>query len=161
MKRTFKRTLAALIAATTMAVGIGSLSVSASDYDSYNYFAELGVRVWWSGNSEYISLNLGYANGSSANLCKYRVSVYPHANYPDQTQYQFTKITAACNFDRSDSSTPFSFTKTASGKTKLTAQTSGDIYGSYAETDGTHTVTLYRTGYSSANGTGSVTLISN
>lgn len=161
MKKTFKRVLAALIVATTMAVSAGSLSASASNYDSYNYFAELGAQVWWNSNSEYISLNLGTLSGSSANLCRYRVSVYPHSDYPNQTQYQFTTITAACNFKRSDTSERFSFTKTASNNTKLTAQTSSDIYNTFAKTAGTHTVTLYRNGYSSANGTGSVTLISN
>lgn len=74
-----------------------------------------------------------------------------------------TTVTAnsACNFDRTDISSPFSFTKTASNNTKMTAQTSGEIYASYGQTSGVHTVTLYRTGYSTANGTGAVNLISN
>lgn len=161
MKKRLKMALATLTAVATVTVGAGNLSVSASDYDSYSYFAELGAQVWWNGNNEYISLNLGYAGGSNSYLSKYRVSVYPHKSYSNQTQYQFTTITATCKFNRTDSSTPFSFTKTASGKTKLEAQTSGDIYSTYAKTSGTHTVTLYRTGYMSANGTGSITLVSN
>lgn len=162
MKKALKRLCATLIAATTMAVGMGSVSASASEYDSYTYFEQLGVQIWWSGVNEYISLNLGNASGSSANLQRYRVSVYPHYRFEGvQTEYVFTTITAACNFDRTDISSPFSFTKTASNNTKMTAQTSGEIYASYGQTSGVHTVTLYRTGYSTANGTGAVNLISN
>ena len=158
MKKAMK-CFAILIASMTAVMSLSAISASASKYDSYTYFDELAGRVFFSSATvtryEAMSINLGFASGSSANLIKYRISAYPtiKPNFT-QTEYTFSSLNLSCKFDRSDSSTT-TVTNTGSNRKNLPATTGSDIYSSLALTSGVHTLTVTYQGV-----TGGITMYS-
>lgn len=79
MKRTFKKTFAALIAATTMAVGIGALSASAAE-----------VTPLYSGPTGYVS----FGNGAQAGIYRDSTSISLSTD-GGNSSYVSVKLTSA------------------------------------------------------------------
>lgn len=107
MKRTFKKTFAALIAATTMAVGVGVLSASA---------AEITPR--YSGPTGYVS----FGNGAEAGIYRDSSSIFLSTEGNSSTSVVTVKLKSA------------SYTTLGSGLGVTYADSDGYISHSYSGT---------------------------